>query len=95
MQSNRLMRSSVDVTGAERAFDPFSFAQRHIGPQAHDVRWMLQVVNAPSLDALIDEAIPARYSPNPSRSTSDQRCPNRNSWPKCVGSLRATRRWFP
>ena len=59
MQSNRLMRPSVDVTGAERAFDPFSFAQRHIGPQAHDVRWMLQVVNAPSLDALIDEAIPA------------------------------------
>jgi glycine dehydrogenase len=59
MQSNRLMRPSVDVTGAERAFDPFSFAQRHIGPQAHDVRWMLQVVNAPSLDALMDEAIPA------------------------------------
>ena len=58
MQSNRLMRSSMDVTVAERAFDPFSFAQRHIGPQAHDVRRMLQVVNAPSLDALIDEAMP-------------------------------------
>ena len=58
MQSNRLMRSSMDVTMAERAFDPFSFAQRHIGPQADDVRRMLQVVNAPSLDALIDEAMP-------------------------------------
>ena len=58
MQSNRLMRSSMDVTVAERAFDPFSFAQRHIGPQAHDVRGMLQVVNAPSLNALIDEAMP-------------------------------------
>ena len=58
MQSNRLMRSSMDVTLAEQAFDPFSFAQRHIGPQAHDVRRMLQVVNTPSLDALIDEAMP-------------------------------------
>ena len=58
MQSNRLMRSSMDVTVAEQAFDPFSFAQRHIGPQAHDVRRMLQVVNTPSLDALIDEAMP-------------------------------------
>jgi glycine dehydrogenase len=58
MQSNRLMRSSMDVTVAERAFDPFNFAQRHIGPQAHDVRRMLHVVKAPSLDALIDEAMP-------------------------------------
>ena len=58
MQSNRLMRSSTDVTTAERAFNPFSFAQRHIGPQADDMRQMLQVVGAPSLEALIDEAIP-------------------------------------
>jgi len=58
MQSNRLMRSSTDVTTAERAFNPFSFAQRHIGIQADDMRRMLQVVGAPSLEALIDEAIP-------------------------------------
>ncbi len=58
MQSNRLIRSSMDVITAERAFNPFSFAQRHIGPQADDVRRMLQVVGAPSLEALIDEAIP-------------------------------------
>ena len=58
MQSNRLMRSSTDVTTTERAFNPFSFAQRHIGPQADDMRRMLQVVGAPSLEALIDEAIP-------------------------------------
>jgi glycine dehydrogenase len=58
MQSNRLMRSSMDVTTAELAFNPISFAQRHIGPQADDVRQMLQVVRAPSLDALIDDAMP-------------------------------------
>ena len=58
MQSNRLTRSSMDMTVALRAFDPFSFAQRHIGPQADDVRQMLQVVGAPSLDALINEAMP-------------------------------------
>jgi glycine dehydrogenase len=49
----------MDVTMAERAFDPFNFAQRHIGPQADDMRRMLQVVGAPSLDALIDGAMPA------------------------------------
>jgi len=48
----------MDVITAERAFNPFSFAQRHIGPQADDVRRMLQVVGAPGLEALIDEAIP-------------------------------------
>ena len=58
MQSNRLTRSSMDMTVALRAFDPFSFAQRHIGPQADDVRQMLQVVGAPSFDALINEAMP-------------------------------------
>jgi glycine dehydrogenase len=58
MQSNRLMRSSMDVATAELAFNPISFAQRHIGPQADDVRRMLQVVRAPSLDALIDDAMP-------------------------------------
>ncbi len=58
MQSNRPKRSSIDVSAAERGFDPFSFAQRHIGPQLHDVRRMLQVVNAPSVDALVHEAMP-------------------------------------
>ena len=58
MQSNRLMRSSMNMTTAERAFDPFSFVQRHIGPRADDLQRMLQVVGAPSLDGLMDEAIP-------------------------------------
>ena len=35
------------------------FADRHIGPRPVDVDRMLDVVGAPSLDALMDEAIPA------------------------------------
>ena len=35
------------------------FANRHIGPRAADLDGMLDVVGAPSLDALMDEAIPA------------------------------------
>jgi len=35
------------------------FADRHIGPRAADLEPMLKVVGAPSLDALMDEAIPA------------------------------------
>jgi glycine dehydrogenase len=39
-------------------FEPFQ--SRHIGPDAHDRDAMLEVAGASSLDALIDEAIPAR-----------------------------------
>jgi len=35
------------------------FQDRHIGPDSHDRREMLEVVRASSLDSLIDEAIPA------------------------------------
>ena len=35
------------------------FASRHIGPRAADLPHMLDVVGAPSLDVLMDEAIPA------------------------------------
>ena len=59
MKPNRLMRTSANVPTVEPSFDPFSFVQRHIGPQAEDVTRMLQVVGAPSLDALIDQALPA------------------------------------
>jgi glycine dehydrogenase len=41
-------------------FDFESFKSRHIGPDAEETAAMLKVVGAPSLDALIDEAIPAR-----------------------------------
>ena len=37
---------------------PDLFAQRHIGPGPEEARTMLQLLGYPSLDALIDEAIP-------------------------------------
>ncbi|RMH40422.1 MAG: glycine dehydrogenase (aminomethyl-transferring) [Deltaproteobacteria bacterium] len=36
-----------------------SFARRHIGPSDADVADMLRVIGAPSLDALIDQTVPA------------------------------------
>jgi glycine cleavage system P protein (glycine dehydrogenase) len=36
-----------------------AFEQRHIGPREEDLRGMLDVVGAPTLDALMDETIPA------------------------------------
>jgi glycine dehydrogenase len=41
-------------------FDRDSFQSRHIGPDETERDAMLKVVGAPSLDALIDEAIPSR-----------------------------------
>ncbi len=38
---------------------PALFSKRHIGPQDDDVAAMLQVLGVDSLDALIDEAVPA------------------------------------
>ena len=35
-----------------------SFSTRHIGPRASQLDQMLRTVGAPSLDALMDEAIP-------------------------------------
>jgi glycine cleavage system P protein (glycine dehydrogenase) len=41
-------------------FDPLdTFAPRHIGPRGDDVAAMLKEVGAPSLDALMDEVVPA------------------------------------
>ncbi|OFW24251.1 MAG: glycine dehydrogenase (aminomethyl-transferring) [Acidobacteria bacterium RIFCSPLOWO2_02_FULL_65_29] len=40
--------------------DPETFTSRHIGPDSSDAVAMLKVVGARSLDALVDEAIPAR-----------------------------------
>jgi len=41
-------------------FDFETFQSRHIGPDADETAAMLKAVGAPSLDALIDEAIPSR-----------------------------------
>jgi len=37
---------------------PDKFVLRHIGPRPEDEKAMLDVVGAPSLDALVDETIP-------------------------------------
>src|ERR1700722_3566079 len=41
-------------------FDSESFQSRHIGPDTNERDEMLQAIGASSLDALIDETIPAR-----------------------------------
>jgi len=43
---------------------PEGFASRHIGPDDHDIAGMLKVVGAPSLDALMQQTLPAniRYA---------------------------------
>ena len=43
----------------EMSFDPFQFQHRHIGPSPNDIRSMLDVIGARTLDALMDEAIPS------------------------------------
>jgi glycine dehydrogenase len=48
-----------DAPNAHRAKQSDSFATRHIGPQQTDLACMLQVVDADSLDALVNEAIPS------------------------------------
>ena len=42
------------------SFDFGSFQSRHIGPDEAEAREMLKVAGAPSIEALIDEAVPAR-----------------------------------
>ncbi|MEW6691128.1 MAG: glycine dehydrogenase (aminomethyl-transferring), partial [Pseudomonadota bacterium] len=43
----------------EELLDPNAFAARHIGPDARDERAMLEVLGLPSLEALLEEALPA------------------------------------
>jgi glycine dehydrogenase len=41
-------------------YDPYDFAnRRHIGPSPAEIAEMLETVGAASLDALIDETVPA------------------------------------
>ena len=61
------MSVSTRPASAERSagrldsvLQPEHFQSRHIGPDAADTAAMLEVIGAPTLDALIDEAIPAR-----------------------------------
>ena len=38
---------------------PDDFAHRHLGPSAHDIERMLQIMGVASLDALIAEVVPS------------------------------------
>ena len=41
-------------------YNPYDFAnRRHIGPSPAEMAAMLQAIGVPSLDALIDETVPA------------------------------------
>ncbi|MGH8018038.1 MAG: glycine dehydrogenase (aminomethyl-transferring), partial [Opitutaceae bacterium] len=42
-----------------------SFARRHLGPDAREVASMLEAVGQPSLDALVDTAVPAAIRRGP------------------------------
>ena len=35
-----------------------TFLRRHVGPSSKDIEEMLETINAPSLDALIDQTVP-------------------------------------
>jgi glycine dehydrogenase len=61
-----------------------SFKSRHIGPDDAERDSMLEVVGAPTLDALIDEAIPARI-----RLTAPLDLPDGQSEPRFLRELRA------
>lgn len=59
---------------------PYDFAnRRHIGPSPQEMTEMLRVVGAPSLDALIDQTVPAsiRSTVVPDFSTSSCAFPTR------------------
>ncbi len=56
--TRRVRRSSTRPSGRSTHVSD-TFQSRHLGPRAEDIRRMLAAVGAPSLDALIDEIIPA------------------------------------
>ena len=45
---------------SNRTVDPGTFQSRHIGPDDAEAREMLTAIGASSLEALVDEAVPAR-----------------------------------
>jgi glycine dehydrogenase len=63
--------------------DMTAFSHRHIGPDANEIETMCAYVGAPSLDALIDETIPASI-----RLKSDLNLPAARSEEKALADLR-------
>ncbi len=48
------------MTYTPTAYNPYDFAnRRHIGPSPSEMEEMLKAVGVPTLDALIDETVPA------------------------------------
>ena len=52
------MRDTPDTAALDALEAHDDFVRRHIGPDAAEIAAMLRVVDAPSLDALIDETVP-------------------------------------
>src|SRR5689334_7006824 len=52
------LQSEISNLKSHLAFERFQ--SRHVGPDADECAAMLKVIGAPSLDALMDQAIPAR-----------------------------------
>ncbi len=63
---------------------PADFPTRHIGPSEHDQRRMLTLVGQPSLEALVDTALPPRI-----RSAQPLGMPAAPSEPAVIAELRA------
>src|SRR3982751_5280167 len=50
--------ASADVVGAAILQPSDTFVRRHIGPNVEDIKQMLEVVGADSLEDLVDQTIP-------------------------------------
>src|SRR5205809_1041651 len=57
---NPIRNHQSAIINQEISLDPERFQSRHVGPNPIECDQMLKVVGVSSLDALIDEAIPAR-----------------------------------
>src|SRR6185369_4605171 len=58
--STKAKPSGTSTQAADALAHPDRFARRHIGPNAEQTRQMLGLLGRASLDALIDEAVPAK-----------------------------------
>jgi len=54
------MPETSTLDGSELLSQPAEFPRRHIGPSRDETREMLRFLKYPSLDALVDEAVPAQ-----------------------------------
>src|SRR5437868_4594499 len=58
-KSQKSMSTPTKATSTALPAHPDQFARRHIGPSAEEARQMLEALGFASIDALIDEAVPA------------------------------------